>query len=94
MVSVSSFSALAVNELESARSAMSLLKARVRQEEGNNNAIMNNVLHGDYPSLTIKYGDMFQLLHVKSGRFVTVLESAAPFDPECRGLTLNEKGSR
>ena len=33
-----------------------------------------------------------QLQHVKSGAFVTVLESAAPVDPECRGVVLDKKG--
>jgi hypothetical protein len=39
-----------------------------------------------------RYGDIVQLQHVKSGAFVTVLESAAPVDPECRGVILNKKG--
>jgi hypothetical protein len=33
-----------------------------------------------------------QLQHVASGAFATVLESAAPFDPECRGVILDKKG--
>jgi hypothetical protein len=83
-----------VNEMDAHKSTMELLRARVEQEETNNLSIMTNVLSGDYPALAIKYGDMFQLLHVKSQSFLAVLESAAPYDPECRGLSLDKKGSR
>jgi len=42
---------------------------------------------------SFRYGDIVQLQHVKSGAFVTVLESAAPVDPECRGVVLDKKGT-
>lgn len=44
------------------------------------------------PRFPSRYGDIVQLQHVASGAFATVLESAAPFDPECRGVILDKKG--
>ncbi len=43
--------------------------------------------------MSIRYGDSIQLQHVKSGAFVTALESAALLDSECRGVSLSHMGS-
>ena len=37
----------------------------------------------------VKYGGVCQLQHVKSGLFVCARPEAAPFDPECRCVTLS-----
>jgi hypothetical protein len=79
-------------EMDAQKNALDLLKNRVLQEEAHNLAVMDRVIGGEHTG-SVKYGDIFQLQHVKSGAFLTVLESAAPFDPECRGLTLSSKGS-
>jgi hypothetical protein len=82
----------AASEAIAQKSGLQLLKTRVEQEELNNAQLMKSVIAGEQAAV-IKYGDIVQLQHVKSGAFLSVLESAAPFDPECRGITLDKKGS-
>jgi hypothetical protein len=41
-----------------------------------------------------RYGDVIQLQHKSSGAFVSVCETAAPNDPECRKVELDFTGSR
>jgi len=74
-----------------------LLRNRVLAEEKHNAEVMERVIGGTYndgsPS-AIKYGDVIQLQHVSTGGFVSALGSAAPCDPECRGVNLTQTGSR
>jgi hypothetical protein len=77
--------------------ALNLLKSRVAAEEEHNAQVMESVMGSTYnggSASVIKYGDVIQLQHVSTGGFVSTLESAAPCDPECRGVELNQAGSR
>ena len=66
-----------------------LLRSRVEAEEAHNNDIMTKLLNGDAElRVPVKYGDMVQLMHMKSGRFLSVCEKAATYDPECRAANL------
>jgi hypothetical protein len=73
-------------------SAERLLKQRVEAEQNANLNCLEQLAQGGNKE-TLKYGSIFQLLHVSSGLFVTVKEDAAPFDPDCRALTLEEGSS-
>eukprot|EP00615_Pteridomonas_danica_P005853 CAMPEP_0114339576 /NCGR_PEP_ID=MMETSP0101-20121206/7817_1 /TAXON_ID=38822 ORGANISM="Pteridomonas danica, Strain PT" /NCGR_SAMPLE_ID=MMETSP0101 /ASSEMBLY_ACC=CAM_ASM_000211 /LENGTH=2941 /DNA_ID=CAMNT_0001472581 /DNA_START=113 /DNA_END=8938 /DNA_ORIENTATION=+ len=73
-------------------SAERLLRQRVEAEQLANSNLLESLTQGGDKE-TLKYGSIFQLLHVSSGLFVTVKEDAAPFDPDCRALTLEEGSS-
>jgi hypothetical protein len=75
---------------------INLLRGRVLAEEKNNATVMESVVAGlaANNAAPIKYGDAVQLQHVATGAFMSALESAAPRDPECRTIELDEKGSR
>lgn len=64
-----------------------LLYTRVANEDRANEKILKELMNGDHKSV-VKYGMVIQLQHVKSGKFLSVREEAAPFDPECRSVSL------
>ena len=72
-------------------SAEALLRQRVVTEEQYNQQWLGKVVSGESKE-TLKYGGYCQLQHLKTGNFLAVKEEAAPFDPDCRALTL-EAGS-
>ena len=73
--------------------ALELLKNRVAGEARGNAETLAEVMQGMFPNTHVRYGDIVQLQHVKSGGFLSVLEAAAPIDPECRAVVIDPMGS-
>lgn len=65
---------------------------RVQAEKDANNNALERVIDGVDKEVVI-FGAICQLQHVKSGLFLSVREEAAPFDPDCRALSLEEGSS-
>jgi hypothetical protein len=69
-----------------------LIKQRVETEEQANSTWMKQLDHGQSKE-AVKYGSLYQLMHIKTGLFLSVCDDAAPLDPDCRALNLGHGSS-
>jgi hypothetical protein len=66
-----------------------LLEERSLHEEKLNKTVINDVLNGSRRE-PLRYGQLIQLRHVKSGQFISCHQTAAMKDPACRKVSLRE----
>jgi hypothetical protein len=64
-----------------------VLRKKVELEDEQNRIFLEALLQGHH-KVAVRYGTEINLQHVKSGLYVTVVHGAAPFDPDCRTITL------
>ena len=85
----------AVNGRSETAFLLAAAERKVLNEERQNAETLARLAVGSHKSSVVKYGDSIMLQHVKSGAFISVLDKAAPLDPECRAVHLlaPEKGS-
>jgi len=75
--------------VEDVLSREALINQRVEAEVHANNTWMKQLDQGQSKEV-VKYGSLYQLLHLKSGLFLSIRDDAAPLDPDCRALSLAE----